>query len=259
MRNERQHAVTLSMRHTMDHCPLWISNFTTPSSRIFNSRAWQASSLTMLARFFISKALSGFSRSALRICSRSFSMPDSKHGVANRASESPFEKPVSRAVPRLLAAWLPMFHCPAGFRDLSHISGLRIGLVSRPTEGETSHAQIHSDRSHGADVRNRSGGPVAQPDAGIERRAGRRRSAQGGRTPQATETPKATETKPTEAPQFVERPPMVDTTTTAEQPKPADAAKPVAAQSPKAAKPKHKRYLSEARIIGELHRHGVYW
>jgi hypothetical protein len=74
-------------------------------------------------------------------------------------------------------------------------------------------------------------------------------------TPQATEAPKAIKTKPTEAPQFVERPPAVDTTTTADQPKP-DAAKPVAAQT---AKPKHKHYWSEARIIGELHRHGVYW
>jgi hypothetical protein len=57
------------------------------------------------------------------------------------------------------------------------------------------------------------------------------------------------------APQFVERPPAVETTTTADQPKP-DAAKPVAAQT---AKPTPKHYWSEARIVGELHRHGVYW
>src|SRR5215472_2484950 len=57
----------------MSHRPLWISNFTKPSSRIFNRRDWQVSSFTTLARFMISYTLSGFSRSALRIFSRSFS------------------------------------------------------------------------------------------------------------------------------------------------------------------------------------------
>jgi phenylpropionate dioxygenase-like ring-hydroxylating dioxygenase large terminal subunit len=58
--------------YPMSHCPLWISNFTKPSSRIFNRRDWQASSFTTLARFMTSYSLSGFSRSALRIFSRSF-------------------------------------------------------------------------------------------------------------------------------------------------------------------------------------------
>src|SRR5216684_6152598 len=57
----------------MSHRPLWISNFTKPSSRIFSRRDWQASSFTTLARFMTSWTLSGFSRSALRIFSRSFS------------------------------------------------------------------------------------------------------------------------------------------------------------------------------------------
>jgi outer membrane biosynthesis protein TonB len=70
------------------------------------------------------------------------------------------------------------------------------------------------------------------------------------------ETPKAVEeTKPAEAPKYVDRPAVVNTAT--ETPK-TDAAKPVA-QTAKADKPKHRRYWTEARIIGELHRHGVYW
>jgi hypothetical protein len=40
--------------HPMSHRPLWISNFTKPSSRIFNKRDWQASSFTTLARFMTS-------------------------------------------------------------------------------------------------------------------------------------------------------------------------------------------------------------
>jgi hypothetical protein len=68
---------------------------------------------------------------------------------------------------------------------------------------------------------------------------------------------KAVETaKPAEAPKFVDRPPVV--TPAAEAPK-ADVAKPVAAAAPKADKPKRRHYWTEARIIGELHRHGVYW
>jgi hypothetical protein len=30
-------------------------------------------------------------------------------------------------------------------------------------------------------------------------------------------------------------------------------------QTAKTDKPKHKKYWTEARIIGELHRHGIYW
>ena len=40
-----------SRNHAMIHRPLCMSNFTKPSSRIFNRRDWQASSLTTLARF----------------------------------------------------------------------------------------------------------------------------------------------------------------------------------------------------------------
>jgi hypothetical protein len=66
---------------------------------------------------------------------------------------------------------------------------------------------------------------------------------------------------PAETPKFVERPAAVDTTTTAAPPK-ADAGKEpsrTAKADNKADKPKHRKYWTEARIIGELHRHGIYW
>jgi hypothetical protein len=59
-----------------------------------------------------------------------------------------------------------------------------------------------------------------------------------------TETPKATE-----APKFVERPPAVETTT--------DQAKPV--PDKRADRPTRHRSSVRARIVYELHRHGIYW
>jgi uncharacterized membrane protein len=76
----------------------------------------------------------------------------------------------------------------------------------------------------------------------------------------AASQPKAAEpATATEAPKYVERPAVVETK--ADEPK-AEPAKPVAektASAPKVEKPKRKRYWNEARIINELHRHGVYW
>ncbi len=76
--------------------------------------------------------------------------------------------------------------------------------------------------------------------------------------PKTVETPKAeapkTETPKADAPKFVERPAAVEPT--ADQPKP-DANRPVSDK--KAEKPKHKRDSTEARVIYELHRHGIYW
>jgi hypothetical protein len=107
------------------------------------------------------------------------------------------------------------------------------------------------------DARSLTQGPNDQPAA-------------AGQT-QPTEASKVTETPGVaETPKFVERPSAVDATATTEQPKtgvarnPAkdavrDSAKPVVAEAPKAQKQKHKRYWTEGRIIGELHRHGVYW
>jgi hypothetical protein len=64
-----------------------------------------------------------------------------------------------------------------------------------------------------------------------------------------------------ETPKFVERPAAVDPTTTPAQPKAdtkADSGKPVR-QTAKADKRRHRQHWTEARIIGELHRHGIYW
>jgi hypothetical protein len=78
-------------------------------------------------------------------------------------------------------------------------------------------------------------------------------------TQASNDEPAATEQKAVEAPKYVDRPSAVDTT--AEQPK-ADATKPVADKTtaaPKVEKPKRRRESTEARVIYELHRHGIYW
>ena len=76
-------------------------------------------------------------------------------------------------------------------------------------------------------------------------------------TPKAVETPKTVdEAKPVETPKYVDRPAAVNTATDAPK---TDAVKPVAVQAPKAERRKPRRDWTEARIIGELHRHGIYW
>jgi len=77
-------------------------------------------------------------------------------------------------------------------------------------------------------------------------------------TPMTAEAPQAAE-----APKYIERPALVEPAKTepTEQPN-VEPAKPVAektASAPKPEKPRHKRYWTESRIIGELHRHGIYW
>lgn len=88
-------------------------------------------------------------------------------------------------------------------------------------------------------------------------------------TPKTAEAPQVVDAPKAEAPKYIERPaavepkaeapkteapkadtPKVEQTTT-------EPAKP--AKTAKADKPRHKRYWTEGRIIGELHRHGVYW
>ena len=78
-------------------------------------------------------------------------------------------------------------------------------------------------------------------------------ASQTAEVPQVAVAPKA------EAPKYVERPALVETK--AEQAS-TDSTKPVAtktASTPKAEKPRRQRYWTEARIINELHRHGIYW
>jgi hypothetical protein len=76
-------------------------------------------------------------------------------------------------------------------------------------------------------------------------------TAQPAADPAPADAPKAVDT-----PKYVERPAAVDTSPPATQPKADVAGKPSRAQIAKA---KHKHDWTEARIVGELHRHGVYW
>ena len=75
-------------------------------------------------------------------------------------------------------------------------------------------------------------------------------------TPAEIVAPAAAAAPAEAAPKYVDRPAAVSPT--ADAPSVATA-KPVVAQAPRAEKPKRKHYWTEARIIGELHRHGVYW
>lgn len=91
--------------------------------------------------------------------------------------------------------------------------------------------------------------------------------------PQATTTTTATtqisEVAPAvEAPKYVDRPPAIPTAAPAAATATAvttttTASAPVMTSKPKstanADKPRHKRAWTEARIVSELHRHGIYW
>ena|SRR5947207_14934752 len=81
--------------------------------------------------------------------------------------------------------------------------------------------------------------------------------SQTAEAPQPTAAPKAE--APKEAPKYVERPTLVDRKTDQAD---TDSTKPVVtktASAPRAEKPRRQRYWTEGRIIGELHRHGIYW
>lgn len=76
----------------------------------------------------------------------------------------------------------------------------------------------------------------------------------------SNEPPKAAQTPTTtEAPTYVARPAPVGTTSEAST---AETTKPVAEKASRtssADKPKRKRESTEARVIRELNRHGIYW
>ena len=74
--------------------------------------------------------------------------------------------------------------------------------------------------------------------------------------PKAAEETKPAETPKVETPKYVDRPAAVNTAT--ETPT-NDSVKPVTAPVQKVARRKPRRDWTEARIIGELHRHGIYW
>jgi hypothetical protein len=97
------------------------------------------------------------------------------------------------------------------------------------------------------------------------------KAAEGSKT---AEVPPAAEAPKAEAPKYIERPAVVEPK--AEAPRPdtiktqaakieqpaAEPAKPVArktASTSKSEKPRRQRHWNEARIIRELHRHGIYW
>jgi hypothetical protein len=73
---------------------------------------------------------------------------------------------------------------------------------------------------------------------------------------------KPAEAQPAETPKYVDRPAAVDTRTkqTSDQ---CPCAAPAYADGPrdnfKTAKPRHRHESTEARVIYELHRHGIYW
>ena len=71
-------------------------------------------------------------------------------------------------------------------------------------------------------------------------------------TPQPAEAPRAVEAPATPAPTYVARPAPVEAAAPAPQ---AEPTKPVA----KVEKPRRRRDSTEARVIYELHRHGIYW
>jgi hypothetical protein len=87
-----------------------------------------------------------------------------------------------------------------------------------------------------------------------------------GQQPAASEATKPSDAKPSEtaapaeaakpvdAPKYVERPPAVEPTA-----EPARTAPEKSSQIVKAEKPKHRHETTEARVIYELHRHGIYW
>jgi hypothetical protein len=69
---------------------------------------------------------------------------------------------------------------------------------------------------------------------------------------------KPAENQPVETPKFVDRPAAVG----AKPQQSADqcpCAAPVTADAPKTVKPKRRHESTEARVIYELHRHGIYW
>jgi hypothetical protein len=86
-----------------------------------------------------------------------------------------------------------------------------------------------------------------------------------GLTVASNDEPVAAESqKPTETPKYVERPAAVDTKAELPKSDPASPAIEKKADVPKTEalktdKPKRRRSSTEARVIYELHRHGIYW
>jgi outer membrane biosynthesis protein TonB len=74
-------------------------------------------------------------------------------------------------------------------------------------------------------------------------------------SPKAVEDAKPVETPKAEPPKYVDRPAAVNTATETTKTDAVQRATPTS----KVAKRKPRRDWTEARVIGELHRHGIYW
>jgi pullulanase/glycogen debranching enzyme len=72
-------------------------------------------------------------------------------------------------------------------------------------------------------------------------------------------TDKAREQPAAETPKFVERPAAVETKADEPKAEPAKVVTEKSVETPKVEKPKRKRVPTEAQVIYELHRHGIYW
>jgi hypothetical protein len=102
--------------------------------------------------------------------------------------------------------------------------------------------------------------------------------AKPAEAPKTAEAPQAAEAPTADAPKYVERPAVVEpkAESNTEAPKTAspktqsanletpaaERARPAArrtASSSRSEKPRRKHYWTEARIVRELHRHGIYW
>jgi outer membrane biosynthesis protein TonB len=80
--------------------------------------------------------------------------------------------------------------------------------------------------------------------------------------PATAETPTASDIKAPETPAYVARPAPVNTATPAPQPDQAKTQATAPEPAPvtaRADKPKRRHESTEARVINELHRHGIYW
>jgi hypothetical protein len=114
-----------------------------------------------------------------------------------------------------------------------------------------------SATAHAGPTRSLTLASVDQPP--VSESANKTTTAETGKADAAKSAEAPTAPVTGEAPQFVERPAAVAApapTTNTETPK-ADNGRP--ARNAKAERPHHKKVWTEARIISELHRHGIYW
>ena len=135
-------------------------------------------------------------------------------------------------------------------------------ISQRRQPQEKLHAQIHSDRRAGSGIRFRAGRGLREACRWPRTTTSYRdqpkavEASKPVETPKAVEDAKPAETPKVETPKYVDRPAAVNTATETTK---TDAIQPATMPAPKVARRKPRRDWTEARIIGELHRHGIYW